>query len=100
MIVDLSVHSQSPTRGNVEKGLGAVLHVDNGKAFVREYCALAGVNAAPVWPAVSDCLCHLESPAACRLKRFGKSEDADEAAQGGFSYEFRSLPKCWLITSR
>ena len=62
---------------------GAVLHVDNGKAFVREDCSLARVNAAPVWPAVSDCLCHLESPAARRLKRFGKSEDADEAAQGG-----------------
>jgi hypothetical protein len=32
---------------------------------------------------VSNCLCHLESPAACRFKRFGKFEDADEAAQGG-----------------
>ena len=60
-----------------------MLYVDDGKAFVREYRALAGVYAAPVWPAVSDRLCHLECPAACRLKRFGKSEDADEATQGG-----------------
>lgn len=83
MIVDLPVHGQSPTRGHVEKGLSAVLHVDDGKALVREHCALAGVNAAPVRPAVPDRLGHLERPAAHRLDRFLKSKDANEAAQGG-----------------
>lgn len=82
MIVDLSVHSQRPTRGNVEKGLGAVLNIDDGKAFVREHCAFAGIDATPVRPAVSNRLCHLQRAAACRFKRFRKFEYADEAAQG------------------
>ncbi|GIQ76992.1 hypothetical protein BraRD5C2_54400 [Bradyrhizobium sp. RD5-C2] len=82
MVVDLSVHSQRPPRDNVEKGLGAVLYVDDGKAFVREHRAVVGINAAPIRPTVPDRLRHFQRPAASRFKRFCELEYADEAAQG------------------
>ena len=84
MIVNLAVYRKCAARSNIEKGLRAMLHVNDGEPLVREYCALVCIYSAPVRPAMSDHFRHFQRAGAHRFERFLELEDTNEAAQSDY----------------
>src|SRR6266481_6124083 len=81
MVVNLAVYRKCAARSEIEKGLRAVLHVNDREPLVCKYCAFACVYPAPVRPAMSDRLRHLQGAGAHRFERVLELENPDEAAQ-------------------
>jgi hypothetical protein len=84
MVVNLAVYRKCAARRDIEKGLRAVLHVNDREPLVREYCAFVCVYSAPVRPAVPDRFRHFQRAGAHRFELILEFENPDEAAQGNY----------------
>src|SRR5216684_5315790 len=84
MVVDLAVYRKRAARSDIEKGLRAVLHVNDRESLVRKYCAFVCVYSAPVRPAMSNRLGHFQRAGAYRFKRFLELENPNKAAQSNY----------------
>jgi hypothetical protein len=84
MVVNLAVYRKSAARSDIEKGLCAVLHVNDRESLVREYGAFVCIYSAPVRPAMSNRLRHFQRARTHRLERFLELENPDEAAQRNY----------------
>src|SRR5216684_851890 len=84
MVVNLAVYRKCAARSNIEKGLRAMLHVNDRESLVREYGAFVCVYSAPVRPAMSNRLRHFQRAGAHRFERFLELENPDEAAQSNY----------------
>src|ERR1700694_3339413 len=81
MVVNLAVHRKGTAPACIEEWLRAVLHVNDREPLVREYCAPGCVYSAPVRPAMSDRLSHLQRTVAHQFNWFLEIEHPDKAAQ-------------------
>jgi hypothetical protein len=84
MVVNLAVYRKCAARSEIEKGLRAMLHVNDRESLVGKYCAFACVYSAPVRPAMSNRLRHFQRARTHRLERFLELENPDEAAQRNY----------------
>src|SRR5450755_1968706 len=84
MVVNLAVYRKCAARSEIEKGLSAVLHVNDRESLVGKDCAFACVYSAPVRPAMSNRLRHFQRARTHRLERFLELENPDEAAQRNY----------------
>jgi hypothetical protein len=84
MVVNLAVYRKCAARSEIEKGLRAVLHVNDRESLVCKYSAFACVYSAPVRPAMSNRLRHFQRAGAHRFERFLELENPDEAAQRNY----------------
>jgi hypothetical protein len=84
VVVNLAVYRKCAARSDIEKGLRAVLHVNDRESLVREYCAFVCVYSAPVRPAMSNRLRHFQRAGAHRYEWFLELENPDEAAQSNY----------------
>src|SRR6266705_3994965 len=84
MVVNLAVYRKCAACRDIEKGLRAVLHVNDRESLVREYCAFVCIYSAPVRPAMSNHLGHFQRAGAYRFGRFLEFENPNKAAQGNY----------------
>jgi hypothetical protein len=84
MVVNLAVYRKSAARSDIEKGLCAVLHVNDREPLVREYGAFVCVYSAPVRPAMSNRFGHFQRAGAYRFERFLELENPNKAAQSNY----------------
>jgi len=84
MVVNLAVYRKCAARSDVEKGLRAVLHVNDREQLVREYCAFVCVYSAPVRPAMPNRLGHFQRAGAYRFEWFLELENPNKAAQSNY----------------
>ena len=53
VIIDLAIGGKHQVAGRVRQWLGAMLDIDDGQPFVGQDGVFVGIDAAPVWPPVS-----------------------------------------------
>ncbi len=84
MVVNLAVYRKCAARSDIEKGLRAVLHVNDRESLVREYCAFVCIYSAPIRPAMPNRLGHFQRAGAYRFERFLELENPNKAAQSNY----------------